>query len=240
MLIHQLTVPELQAILNNNSGIINADTDILSLERQLIDFNQIFLQSFSPADIPEYNINIEDFKRNIQQYLQEGLTHLGIYYGLESNDDSLNNRNNIRLIITGAKLNNDNPKRILRSSESLFSDANFSLSQNSSPLNNQRANFKNTLIQQQLVNYNHGLYIRLDDLLSKLTELEALSFDELNIRLGFRPADVIGFWNCIHLIFRGSSFGTPSEILFSTFDANDPAYDGPKLGILPFGELDIS
>lgn len=234
-----LSVLELQARLQDSSGIINADSDILSLENQISDFNRIFLQSFPNTDEPEFNINIQDFKSNIQQYLDEGLVHLGFYFGLKSNGRSPNNRNNIRLIMTGAKLDEDDPKRIQASSSSVFSDAHLPLTENANLFNSQRSRFKNKLIQKQLMDYNHGLYIRLDDLFFKLTELESLSFNELNIRLGFRPADVVGFWNCIHLIFRGSSFGTPSDILFSTFDTNDRAYNGPKLGIPPFGEADV-
>ncbi len=239
MLNNELSVPELQARLQNDSGIISAELDISALERQLNDFNQIFLQSFPNTSVSEYNMNIEDLKNNIEQYLNEGLSHLGFYFGLQ-NSLSTNDRNKIRLIMIGAKLDEDNPKIVAKSSSQLFSDNHLSLTDNSNSFNSQRTRFKNKLTQQQLFNYNHGLYIRLEDLLFKLTELQSLSFNELNIRLGFRPADVEGFWNCIHLIFSGSSFGTTSNILFSTFDANDLAYDGPKLGIPPFGETSAS
>ena len=232
MLNNPLSVPELQARLQDDSGIIDA-TDIPSLEKQLDDFNQIFLQFFPNTNAPEYNLDIEALKSNIRQYLNEGLSHLGFYYGFQLNTNAPNSRNKIRLIMKGDKLDDDNPKIIARSSSRQFSDANLSLT-NGSQFNSHRTRFKNRIAED----FNHGLYIRLDDLMAKLNGLQSLSFDTLNIRLGYRPADVQGegLWNCIHLIFRGSLFGTTSDILFSTFDASDAAYDGPKLGIPPFGE----
>lgn len=231
MLINQLTVPELQVRLQDHSGIIDANTDIPSLERQLADFNQTFLQFFPNTNVPEYNMNIEALKSNIQQYLDEGLSHLGFHYGFQLSTNSPNSRNKICLIMKGDKLDDDNPKIISSSSSRQFSDANLSLT-NGSEFNRRRTRFKNKLTKD----FNHGLYIRLDDFMHKLNELQSHFFDTLNIRLGYRPADVEGFWNCIHLIFRGSSSFTTSKILFSTFDASDAAYDGPKLGIPPFGE----
>ena len=235
MPIRPIPVPELQVRLQDNSGIIdsNTDIDIPFLERQLSDFNQAFLQFFPNTNAPEYNLNIEALKSNIQQYLDEGLSHLGFYYGFQLSTNAPNSRNKIRLIMKGDKLDDDNPTIIARSSSRQFSDANLSLT-NGSQFNSHRTRFKNRLADD----FNHGLYIRLDDLMAKLNELQRLRFDTLNIRLGFRPADVQGegLWNCIHLIFRGSSSVTTSDILFSTFDASDEAYDGPKLGIPPFGE----
>ena len=233
MLINELSVPELQVRLQDHSGIIDSNIDIPFLEKQLSDFNETFLEFFPNTNVPEYNMNIEALKSNIQQYLDEGLSHLGFYYGFQLSTNAPNSRNKIRLIMKGEKLDDDNPKIIARSSSRQFSDANLSLS-NGSQFNSHRARFKNRLAED----FNHGLYIKLDDLMDKMNELQSEPFDTLNIRLGFRPADVQneGFWNCIHLIFRGSSSDTISDILFSTFDASDAAYDGPKLGIPPFGE----
>lgn len=234
MLINPLSVPELQVRLQNDSGIIDA-TDIPSLEKQLDDFNQTFLRFFPNTNAPEYNLNIEALKSNIQQYLDEGLSHLGFYYGFQLSTNAPNSRNKIRLIMKGDKLDDDDPKIVARSSSRQFSNANLSFT-NGNQFNSHRTRFKNRLAE----NFNHGLYIRLDDLMAKLNELQSQSFDTLNIMLGYREADVQGegHWNCIHLIFRGSAFDTTSDIMFSTFDANDLAYDGPKLGIPPFGETD--
>ena len=238
----KISVLELQIRLQDDSGIIDTDSFKLpELEKQLADFSRRFLRSFHNTDEPEFNINIKDLKSNIQEYFEEGLSHLGFYFGLEPNNIAPNGnvpiiRNTIRLIMIGAKLDLDDPERIPISSSRQFSDADLTLTGNSDQFNFQRDEFKNKLFNERLEHYNHGLYIRLDDLMDRLIDLERFSFNELNIRLGFREADVVGFWNCLHLIFRGSLFGTTTDILFSTFDANDLAYEGPKLGIPPFGE----
>lgn len=239
------TVPKLSEILNNGSGIIDVDTVIENLlSKQLIDFDQIFLKSFPNTVVPEFIFNVYAFKKNIQQYLDEGLTHLGFYFGIETKGESPN-VNTIRLIMVGTELDKQKPHKTPKSSPMQFSDADLSLLRdNIIKHNSMRSNFKNELIKQRLIQYNHGLYIKLDDLKTKLDKIEALSFDDFIISLGFRSAETVGLWNCIHLIFRGatpssasrSMSDSNSEILFSTFDANDLNYDGPKLGVPPFGE----
>ena len=148
MPIRPIPVPELQVRLQDNSGIIdsNTDIDIPFLERQLSDFNQAFLQFFPNTNAPEYNLNIEALKSNIQQYLDEGLSHLGFYYGFQLSTNAPNSRNKIRLIMKGDKLDDDNPKIIARSSSRQFSDANLSLT-NGSQFNSHRTRFKNRLAE---------------------------------------------------------------------------------------------
>ena len=240
---------DLQSLLNNCSGIFDADADIRqSLIQQEIDFTQNLLGSFSNTDAPIITLNIQALKNNIKDYLDEGFTHLSFNFSLEPVNNSPYSRHIVGLIMTGVKFDLTDPAKKPSSSSKHFTHANTTLNGDNSLNKDCYARFKNGLSHQPLSepNFNMGLYVRLTDFLDKLNELDTPPLNSLDITIGFIKAHSHEGWNCLHLIFRRSNGA--SDILFSTYDGykwTAPSatrkrglsdLGGPKLGTPPFGE----
>ncbi len=241
---------DLQNLLDHCPGIFDVDTDILqSLNQQEIDFNRSLLGLLPNTDAPDITLSIRALIKNVQNYLDEGFTHLSFSFSHESVNNSPNSRNVVGLIMTGVKFDRTDPAKKPSSSSKQFTDANTTLNSNNSQNKDRYARFKNYLSLQPLSepNFNFGLYVRLSDFLAKLNEIDSPPVNSLNITMGFIKAENDYEWNCLHLIFRRSNGA--SEILFSTYDGykwRSPnavmerglsELGGPKLGTPPFSEM---
>ncbi len=243
---------DLQDLLDQCSGIFDVDADIhQSLIQQEIAFKQSLNGLFPNTDAPVMTLPIQALKNNIQDFLDEGFTHLSISFSLESANNSPNSRDVLGLIMTGVKFDLTDPAKMPKSSSKHFTNGNASLNNNNSQKQANKDNsarFKKSLSPQPLSepNFNFGLYIRLSDFLAKLNALESQSVKGLDITMGFIKAETTEEWNCLHLIFRRSKGA--ADILFSTYDGykwrsphavtkrGASVLGGPKLGTPPFGE----
>lgn len=243
---------DLQNLLDHCSGIFDVDADILqSLILQEIAFKQSLNGLFPNTDAFVMTLPIQALKNNIQNFSDEGFTHLSINFSLESANNSPNSRNVLGLIMTGVTFDQADPAKMPRSSAKHFTNVNTLLSNNNSQKQankDNNARFKKRLSPQPFSepNFNYGLYIRLSDFLAKLNDLDNQSVKGLDITMGLIKAETMAEWNCLHLIFRRSKGA--ADILFSTYDGykwrapnavtkrGASELGGPKLGTPPFGE----
>ena len=243
----------LQNLLEHCPGIFDVDAEIhQSLIQQETTFKQSINDLFPNTDSPIMILPIQALKNNIQDFLDEGFTHLSINFSLESANNSPNSRNVLGLIMTGVTFDLTDPTKMPRSSSKHFTNGNASMSDYNTQKQANKDNctrFKKSLKPQPFSepNFNFGLYIRLSDFLAKLNDLESQSVIGLDITIGLIKAETVEEWNCLHIIFRPSQGA--ADILFSTYDGYkwrapnavrtrgaSSELGGPKLGTPPFGE----
>ena len=240
------SLSELQNLLDTCSGIFDIDTDIKkSLIQQEIDFKDSFLSAFADVGAPDIILNIQFLKTNVQNYIYDGFTHLGVFFDIDFVHSGPDGQEVLGLTMAGVKFDRNDPAKTPKITSNYFTNADVITKQNQVNKNG-KEKFKNKLNHSSNFNgdYNLGLYMRLTELLDRLNGLEASKVKELNVSLGFIKAQNEGDWNCIHLIFRAN--GKP-DILFSTFEGYNwqssvimtrglsETYGGPKLGTPPFG-----
>lgn len=240
------SLSELQNLLDTCSGIFDLDTDIKkSLIQQEIDFKDSFLSAFADVGAPDIILNIQFLKNNVQNYMRDGFTHLGVFFDIDFIHQGHDGQQVLGLTMAGVKFDRNDPAKTPKITSEYFTNTDVMSKQNHANKNG-KEKFKDKLSHSPNANgdYNLGLYMRLTEFLDRLNALEAQHIPELNVSLGFIKAKNIGDWNCIHLIFRAN--GKP-DILFSTFEGYNwqsgvtitrglsEIYGGPKLGTPPFG-----
>ncbi len=240
------SLSELQHLLDTCSGIFDIDTDIKnSLIQQEIDFKNSFLSAFADVGAPDIIVNVQFLKTNVQNYMNDGFTHLGVFFDIDFIHNGHDGQQVLGLTMAGVKFDRNDPAKTPKIASKYFTNTDVMEKQNQSNKNG-KGTFKNKLSHSSNAggDYNLGLYMRLTELLDRLNALEVQKVQELNVSLGFIKAQNEGDWNCIHLIFRANG---KSDILFSTFEGYNwqssvtmtrglsETYGGPKLGTPPFG-----
>jgi hypothetical protein len=237
-----LNIANLREILREKDGIFPITQDKLTnVEKMLATEATRTNTTFKTVILP-----ISEVKNNISQFINQEsggrkLTHLGVFYGLET----IGNKHNFDLSMWGVRLDHSATANLqdkpLRVSPHVFSGKNASLDNNietKAQLNKMRSHFKETfkpLYDNHLIIF--GTYMRLEKVLDDLIILENQGCDKLRITYGFMKAVSPNDYNCFHLIFRGvnSETNTLSTSIFSTFDGMD-SQNEPKLSCPPFGE----
>ena len=237
------SLSELQNLLDTCSGIFDIEDDSKqSLIQQENDFKDNFLSVFADVGAPDIILNIEFLKSNIQTFMNDGFTHLGVFFDIDFLHNGPDGQQVLGLTMAGVKFDRNDPAKTPRITSKYFTNGDIMLKQRQANSNG-NVKFRDKL-KKANGDYNLGLYMRLNELLDRLTKLDAQKVKNLKVSLGFIKAQNEGDWNCIHLIFRADS---QSDILFSTFEGYNwqpskvmtrglsEIFGGPKLGTPPFG-----